>query len=53
MTDEEFLRYLKRKVGLCYDCRHVEFLGDGGVYCQKKRLMIYSKVKKCQYYEKE
>ena len=52
MTDEEFLRYLKRKVGLCYDCKHAEFLGDGGVYCRVKKLMYYTRIKKCRFYEK-
>jgi len=53
MSKEEFLRYLKRKFGLCFDCKNAVFLGDGGLYCRKRKLMFYTKIRKCRYYEKE
>jgi len=52
--DLAFQRFLKRKLGLCYSCKHAIFLGDGwGVWCRARKRMYYARVKKCQYYEKE
>ncbi|HDN18195.1 MAG TPA: hypothetical protein ENF41_03950 [Candidatus Bathyarchaeota archaeon] len=52
--DLAFQRFLKKKLGLCYNCKHAIFLGDGwGVWCRAKKRMYYTKIKKCQYYEKD
>jgi len=52
MEELEFRMFLKRRLGLCYDCKHTVFLGDGGIRCRKKRRVYYTGVKKCRYYER-